>query len=86
MSAAIQPRLDSLPPAQRKVWPGLRGIGSLGYVLYGGTALALRLAHRQSVDFDFFTDQALNRPALLRALPSLANVPRHKVAAHRSRE
>ncbi len=72
MSPAIQPRLETLPPAQRKVWPELKGIGSLGYVLYGGTALALRLAHRRSVDFDFFTDQALNRRALLKALPSLA--------------
>ena len=25
------------------------------FVLYGGTALALRLGHRQSVDFDFFS-------------------------------
>jgi Nucleotidyl transferase AbiEii toxin, Type IV TA system len=24
------------------------------FTLYGGTAIALRLAHRQSVDFDFF--------------------------------
>jgi hypothetical protein len=71
MRATIQPRLDALPPAQRKMWPDLRGVGSLGYVLYGGTALALRLAHRKSVDFDFFTDQALNRRALLSALPSL---------------
>ncbi len=27
-----------------------------GFVLYGGTAIALRLAHRPSVDFDFFND------------------------------
>jgi hypothetical protein len=72
MSTAIEPRLDILPPAQRKIWPELRDVASLGYVLYGGTALALRLAHRRSVDFDFFTDQALNRSALFRALPSLA--------------
>jgi hypothetical protein len=71
MSAAVRPRLDALPPAQRRIWPDLRGVGSLGYVLYGGTALALRLAHRRSVDFDFFSDRTLSRRALLRALPSL---------------
>ena len=26
------------------------------YVLYGGTAIALHLGNRQSVDFDFFSD------------------------------
>jgi hypothetical protein len=30
------------------------------FVLYGGTALALHLAHRQSVDFDLFGSRALD--------------------------
>jgi hypothetical protein len=47
------PRLDILPDAQRKLWPELT-LGLEGFVLYGGTALALRLGHRVSVDFDFF--------------------------------
>ncbi|WP_373321508.1 nucleotidyl transferase AbiEii/AbiGii toxin family protein [Rivihabitans pingtungensis] len=33
----------------------------LGFVLYGGTAIALRLGHRESVDFDFFSDRPLDR-------------------------
>jgi hypothetical protein len=33
---------------------------SLGFVLYGGAAIALRLGHRQSVDFDFFSSRPLN--------------------------
>jgi hypothetical protein len=44
----------------------------LGFVLYGGTAIALRLGHRQSVDFDLFTEGSLDRPALRAALPFLA--------------
>jgi Nucleotidyl transferase AbiEii toxin, Type IV TA system len=40
--------------------------------LYGGTAIALRLGHRASVDFDFFTDKPLHQAALLEALPWLA--------------
>mgnify|MGYP001592066194 FL=1 len=43
----------------------------MGFVLYGGTAIALRLGHRASVDFDFFTDQPLNRSALSASLPFL---------------
>jgi hypothetical protein len=33
-------------------------------VLYGGTAAALRLGHRSSVDFDFFTDKPIDTSQL----------------------
>jgi len=46
-------RLDILPPPQRRLWDEFVAIPS-EFVLYGGTALALRLGHRQSLDFDFF--------------------------------
>ena len=42
------------------------------FVLYGGTALALRLGHRQSVDFDFFSSQPFVPSELLKSLPFLA--------------
>lgn len=32
-----------------------------GFTLYGGTAIALRLGHRPSVDFDFFSSVPLDR-------------------------
>ena len=35
------------------------------FVLYGGTALALRLGHRQSRDFDFFSAEAFEPAQLL---------------------
>ena len=41
----------------------------LSFVLYGGTAIALRLGHRHSVDFDFFTHLPLDRATLKRSLP-----------------
>jgi Nucleotidyl transferase AbiEii toxin, Type IV TA system len=47
------PKLDVLPAAQRKVWAELSGIPQ-EFTLYGGTAVALHLGHRQSIDFDFF--------------------------------
>ena len=65
-------RLDILPAAQRALWPDLEVISPLGYVLYGGTAIALRLGHRPSVDFDFFSDQSLDKAALRAACPFLA--------------
>jgi hypothetical protein len=42
-------------------------------VLYGGTAIALRLGHRPSVDYDFFRrDELPSRDILTKALPFLA--------------
>lgn len=46
--------LKVLPLAQAAIWQGL-GVIPSHFVLYGGTAIALRLGHRQSIDFDFFT-------------------------------
>ncbi len=59
----LAPRLDMLPPAQRALWPELSAVPRR-YVLYGGTALALRLAHRVSVDFDFFAHDPLDHREL----------------------
>lgn len=71
MMRRFTPRLSTLPPAQRQLWPALRQAPALGLVLYGDTAIAVRLGHRPSVDFDFFTDQPLDKPALFNAFPFL---------------
>ncbi len=57
------PRLDALPDGQRVLWPALAGVPD-SFVLYGGTALALRLGHRASVDFDFFASAAVELDTL----------------------
>jgi nucleotidyltransferase AbiEii toxin of type IV toxin-antitoxin system len=62
------PRLDALPPPQRALWPELVAVPRR-YVLYGGTGLALRLAHRPSVDFDFFAHDHLDHRELELAVP-----------------
>jgi hypothetical protein len=49
------PKLEILPRAQRRLWDELRQTPE-EFVLYGGTALALRLGHRHSEDFDFFSN------------------------------
>lgn len=66
----LKPRLDALPPPQRRLWPELRATPS-GFVLYGGTALALRLAHRESEHFDFFSSDPLDGERLLAEVPYL---------------
>ncbi len=72
MKRSFTPRLEILPPEQRQLWPALGPTTRLGLVLYGGTAIALRLGHRPSVDFDFFTEAPLDRGAIRSALPFLA--------------
>jgi len=69
---AFRPRTEILPTAQRALWPALGLAAGLGFVLYGGTAIALRLAHRASIDFDLFTDRDLDRRSLDAAFPFIA--------------
>ena len=64
MSGIFKPCMEILPPAQLNLWLELRPAAKLGFVLYGGTAIALRLGHRTSVDFDFFSEIPLDREAI----------------------
>ena len=73
MKGQLHARLEVLPEAQRALWSRLRPATDLGFVLYGGTAVALRLGHRDSVDFDFFHHRALDRDALSKNLPFLGD-------------
>jgi hypothetical protein len=57
----LDARLDALPSAQREIWEHLRPAPSLSFVLYGGTAIALHLGHRESIDFDFFRAEPLDK-------------------------
>ena len=71
MSQDFAPRLDILPPPQRRLWDELAAVPA-EFVLYGGTAIALHLGHRQSVDFDFFGNRPLDPTRLVPALAFLA--------------
>lgn len=64
------PRLDILPPPQRRLWDELAAVPP-EFVLYGGTALALHLGHRQSLDFDFFGNKPFDPAHLVPAVPFL---------------
>ena len=64
------PNLATLPQAQRALWPSLNDVPN-GFVLYGGTALAIRLGHRTSIDFDFFSSMPFSPDRLLASVPLL---------------
>jgi hypothetical protein len=64
MMRRFTPRLDVLPSAQARLWQELRATPEY-FTLYGGTAIGLRLGHRQSVDFDFFSSTHFEPAALL---------------------
>lgn len=64
MTSVFDPHLHTLPEAQQRLWRQLKPALGLGFVLYGGTAIALRLGHRISVDFDFFRETALDHAEL----------------------
>ena len=68
----FHPRLDVLPPPQKALWPELAEVPE-HFVLYGGTALALRLGHRQSMDFGFLTSENVSPGELLYSLRLLRN-------------
>jgi len=60
---------ETLAPKTKKL---LEKIGThqwlKDYYLAGGTALALQLGHRQSIDLDFFTKKNINTPQLIAIL------------------
>jgi hypothetical protein len=67
----FHPHLEILPPAQARLWRELSTLPDQ-FVLYDGTALALHLGHRNSVDFDFFARDPLNLSQLEGEIPFLA--------------
>jgi hypothetical protein len=70
MPTVFSPCLDILPPAQQRLWPELADTPGR-FTLYGGTAIALRLGHRASVDFDFFGLASFEPRSLMEEIPYL---------------
>ncbi|MBI1862223.1 MAG: nucleotidyl transferase AbiEii/AbiGii toxin family protein [Deltaproteobacteria bacterium] len=67
----FKPRTDILPKAQQSLWKELAAVPK-DFVLYGGTAIALHLGHRQSVDFDFFGGRSFRSAELFSSIPFLS--------------
>jgi len=71
-----------LPLAQRKLLARLEPVEWLTpFYLAGGTALALQLGHRQSVDFDFFSEKEFDSRLLAGRLLQLGRLKRLNEAA-----
>lgn len=70
MTDDFQPDLNILPAPQRRLWDELEAVPG-EFVLYGGTALALHLGHRQSEDFDFFGTSLFEPARLADQIPFL---------------
>lgn len=66
----LAPRLEILPAPQRRLWDELIDVPD-DFTLYGGTALALHVGHRESVDFDFFGSSEFDPDNLLASVPFL---------------
>jgi len=62
--------LDILPPSQRRLWDELMDVPE-AFTLYGGTAIALQLGHRESVDFDFFAFKTFQTGEVFTNVPFL---------------
>ena len=69
MSNWFDPRIEILPAPQREIWPQLAPASNLSFVLYGGTAVALHLGHRISIDFDFFKGEPLEKGKIEASFP-----------------
>jgi len=62
------PTLNIPPASQRALWKELKATPK-HFVPYGGTALALRLGHRVSEDFDLFTNTIFDPQGLVDRIP-----------------
>ena len=71
MSGETDIHIEVLNTAQKNVLPALaNALVNAGFYLAGGTALALQVGHRQSIDFDWFTPQLGDPEVLFRNLKS----------------
>lgn len=62
--------VDILSPPQRRLWDELGDVPPQ-FTLYGGTAVALYLGHRESLHFDFFGSAPFNPQDLVATVPFL---------------
>src|SRR4051794_21468881 len=70
MAHEFDPKLSTLPEEQQRLWEELGEVPD-AFVLFGGTAIALQLGHRASLDFDFISSENFDPDQLYASLPFL---------------
>lgn len=73
---AAELHYDTLDRRRQELLPLLKGVAS-DYYLAGGTALALEIGHRRSLDFDFFTAKPIATVKLFNRLKKIFR--RHRI-------
>ncbi len=63
-----------LDPHQIELLPLVHQFAN-GFYLVGGTAIALQIGHRKSIDFDLFTTTPLDRNAIKKKITSMGYMP-----------
>ena len=64
---------EVLTEEQLKFLPMLKSFSG-GFGLVGGTAMALHIGHRRSIDFDLFTDKSFNNLSVQKKVKSFAKI------------
>jgi hypothetical protein len=77
----FDPKLQTLADPQRRLWDELAATPAT-FTLYGGTAIALRLGHRFSIDFDFFSRAPFVPSEMMGQIPYLAGASLLQSAAN----
>ncbi|MBI2436451.1 MAG: nucleotidyl transferase AbiEii/AbiGii toxin family protein [Candidatus Magasanikbacteria bacterium] len=66
---------EILTTEQVELFPLLKTVSS-GYGLVGGTAIALLIGHRRSIDFDLFTEKSFRSKFLQKKIKSVTKIDR----------
>lgn len=61
-------RAEVLDARRKKLLPRFSLLNQYGFYLAGGTALALHIGHRTSLDFDFYTNKSFDPDELYEEL------------------
>jgi hypothetical protein len=65
-TSGVKLRLDILDKKRIGLLPNLKFLKEAGFYLAGGTALALYIGHRVSIDFDFYAPEGFDSQKILR--------------------